>query len=212
MAAPDWLSGLYFFRVPDLRDEVRIQISEANAWPVYVAILALLHDKARRGAHKAAAKAGTLAGVGFKGLARAAGVNRAKARRNVKSLESLGLVTVSKAKPTPGRTGALVFTVTLSPDHMRPKSPKRRVKKKKVMGCAAHPIKPSDGGHGAPPSIEGISLKGNTTTEEPNGSALEGSPLALKKSLTPAERAALHDARIAALRDERLAKLAARAS
>lgn len=203
-SSEDWLSGLYFFRIPDLRDEVRVQITEANAWPVYVAILSLLHDKARRGPHKAEAAAGSLVGVGFKGVARASGLHPDTVRANVKKLAALGLIAISKGKPTPGRTAPSVFTMAVSAEQMRAVRVEKTDPERKSQGRKIRPRKPDSGYKNSTPSKEGISLKGNTTTEQPSGSALGGSPQAEKKSLTRNERLAAHKAKLASEREERL--------
>ena len=132
---PHWLEGRFFVPVPDLSDEVRQQISKGRAWPVFMAIMSLLHDRARRGPReqRAASKAGRIEGVGICGLAAASGQTDRATLRQVRVLEAIGLIRTTQerftqeADPTTGRfvrnyrkVPPKALAMTLADTHLRP--------------------------------------------------------------------------------------------
>jgi hypothetical protein len=139
--ATHWLTGRYFVPMPDLRDEVREQISKGKAWPVFSAIMSLLHSRERRGpkSDRLDAVAGRINGLGVAGLAIAARMSPGAVLRQVRVLEALGLLKTTQAEfttETDRATGKIVrnykrvppkgFQVTIEDRHMRPAGASRR--------------------------------------------------------------------------------------
>lgn len=167
----------WFFKVPDLSDETAAAISRKSAWPTFIGICRAIHDRGRRGtkAEQAAADNGVI-GIGIKALARAAGVDAVTARRQIRKLESLGLVVVhtrgiiEAADPVTGRitanrigrTPAALVYLTVTESHMRPAAAKAAAK---VGDAKRTPSPRSDRVQSASPSKERTKEKRETPPE-----------------------------------------------
>lgn len=152
-----WSKGC-FFKMPNLRDEVKRQISTAAAWAAWHGIFDALNDQQIRGKTteiRINAERGVV-GVGLHAIARAVGVSVSTIRRQVGRLEGLGLVVVHRpqllhvADPTTGkittkqngRTPPAVVYVTVLDEHLRPFR----------KGAKCNPSAPTLRVHNAPPS------------------------------------------------------------
>lgn len=165
-ASTAWSKGC-FFKMPNLRDEVKRQISQASAWAAWHGIFDALNDQQIRGKTteiRVNAERGVV-GVGLHAIARAVGVNVSTIRRQVGRLEGLGLVVVHRpqlihvadpatgkiATKMKGRTPPAVVYVTVVEEHLRPFR----------KGAKCNPSAPRLRVHNATPS------KDNQTNQRP---------------------------------------------
>lgn len=132
----DWASTC-FFKMPNLRDEVKAGISKASAWATWTGIFDAKNDQVVRGRTdevKAAAAAGTIS-VGLYAIARAVGISPSTVRRQARRLQDLGLVVIRQdavlhvhdpatgkiVSKRLGRTPPCTIIVTVTDDHLRPR-------------------------------------------------------------------------------------------
>jgi hypothetical protein len=125
-----------FFKMPNLRDEVKRQVSQASAWAAWHGIFDALNDQRMRGRNEEIrlnAERGVV-GVGIHAIARALGVSKSTVRRQLNKLETIGLVSIfspqlidvrDKAtgrivKKSKGRTPPVIVYVTVTDQHLRP--------------------------------------------------------------------------------------------
>lgn len=170
-------TGRYFFKMPDLRDEVWQAIGKAA--PTLIGICRALHDQGRRGrtvAIRQDAENGKI-GVGLKHIARSMGINPTTVRRHLTILERLGLVVVMRpgilhvtdpatgkiASKQKGRTPPAVVYLTIVESHGRPaKKGAKSAPSAAVMGCKARPIAGSVRVQNAPPSKDANTIEAET--------------------------------------------------
>lgn len=125
-----------FFKIPNLRAEVKRQIGKAKAYAAWYGIFDAMNDQLIRGRTSQAKldAAGGKVGVGIHAIARETGVNPSTIRRQLRRLEQIGLVVMvqtgrlhihdpatgkitTKAK---GRTPPVMVYVTVLDEHLRP--------------------------------------------------------------------------------------------
>lgn len=121
--------------MPDLCDEVRWEISQGRAWPVFNGLIVLLHDLERRGTEpqRAAAVAGRIEHLGVNGLAESIRMSPSAVLRQLRFLERIGVVRTSQetfTTETDTVTGRIVrnyakappkvVELTLTDRHYRP--------------------------------------------------------------------------------------------
>jgi len=138
-----WLQDRFFVPMPDLSDETAWTISQGRSWPVWIAIMRLLHVLERKGETEAIrldAFEGCIRHVGVNGLANTAQMTPTAVLRQLRFLERQGLIRThqddctSEIDPATGRirknfakAPPKVIYVTLRDYHLRPtKSQPRR--------------------------------------------------------------------------------------
>lgn len=135
-ARPTTTDGYFWFRLPDVSDEIAAKITKASAWMAWTAIGRCLHDRKRRGRTEAerTGAANGRAGVGLHALARSVKCDVGTMRRQCRRLAELGLIVIHSpsrldvrdpvtgkiVSKTLGRCRATVIFLTVSEVHQRP--------------------------------------------------------------------------------------------
>lgn len=147
-----WTREVFFFRSPDLRDEVRGQIGAARGvWEELSSSLWRQERKGRSEEVRSAARRGVLMEVGIHGLARFTGRHPTTVARHLARLEELQLVRVHR-QPTrltrdengkivgsAGREYCAVIEVTVTPEHLRPFGARREGGRGRLSARSATP-------------------------------------------------------------------------
>jgi hypothetical protein len=152
-------TGRWFFKMPDVSDEVFQAINDASACGTFMAICRAVHDQERRGrteAVRVAAAAGQI-GIGLHELARITRSSVVTIRKHVDALHQIGVIVQHRrgcqhvADPATGRivtknlgrTPTTLIYLTITNDHLRPAAAKAAAERKR-KGKESVPIPASD--------------------------------------------------------------------
>lgn len=140
-------TGRWWFKMPDVSDEVFRAINAASAWGTFTAICRAVHDEKRRGrteAVRSAAAAGQI-GIGLNQLARITGSSVVTIRKHCQALHQIGVIVQHRrgcqhvADPdtgrivtkNQGRTPTTLIYLTVTNDHLRPAAAKAAAERKR---------------------------------------------------------------------------------
>lgn len=140
-------TGRWFFKMPDVSNEVFRAINAASACGTFMAICQAVHHQKRKGrteAVRAAAAAGQI-GIGLHELARITGSSVVTIRKHVDALHQIGVIVQHRrgcqhvADPdtgrivtkNQGRTPTTLIYLTITNDHLRPAAAKAAAERKR---------------------------------------------------------------------------------
>lgn len=140
-------TGRWFFKMPDLSNELFRAINAANACGTFMAICQAVHDEERRGRTedvRAAAKAGQI-GIGLRELARITGSSVVTIRKHCRELHRIGVIVHHRrgcqivadratgriVTKNLGRTPTTLIYLTVTNDHLRPAAAKAAAERKR---------------------------------------------------------------------------------
>jgi hypothetical protein len=152
-------AGRWFFKMPDMSNEVFRAINAASACGTFMAICQAVHHQHRTGrteAVRAAAATGQI-GIGLRELARITGSSVVTIRKHVDALHQIGVIVQHRrgcqhvADPATGRivtkhqgrTPTTLIYLTIMNDHLRPAAAKAAAERKR-KGKESVPIPASD--------------------------------------------------------------------
>lgn len=141
-------TGRWFFKMPDMSNEVFRAINAASACGTFMAICQAVHHQHRKGrteAVRAAAAAGQI-GIGLHELARITGSSVVTIRKHVDALHQIGVIVQHRrgcqhvADPATGRivtkhqgrTPTTLIYLTITNDHLRPAAAKAAAERKRT--------------------------------------------------------------------------------
>jgi len=141
-------TGRWFFKMPDMSNEVFRAINDASACGTFMAICQAAHDQERRGrteAVRVAAAAGQV-GIGLRELARITGSSVVTIRKHCQALHQIGVIVQHRrgcqhvADPETGRivtknrgrTPTTLIYLTITNDHLRPAAAKAAAERKRM--------------------------------------------------------------------------------
>ena len=148
-------AGRWFFKMPDMSNEIFRAINAASACGTFMAICQAVHHQGRKGrteAVRAAAATGQI-GIGLRELARITGSSVVTIRKHVDALHQIGVIVQHRrgcqhvADPATGRivtkhqgrTPTTLIYLTIVNDHLRPAAAKAAAERKR-MGKESVPI------------------------------------------------------------------------
>ena len=141
-------AGRWFFKMPDMSNEIFRAINNASACGTLMAICQAVHDQERRGrteAVRAAAATGQI-GIGLRELARITGSSVVTIRKHCQALHQIGVIVQHRrgcqhvADPDTGRivtkhqgrTPTTLIYLTVMNDHLRPAAAKAAAERKRI--------------------------------------------------------------------------------
>lgn len=140
-------TGTWFFRMPDLSNEVFQAINAASACGTFMAICQAVHDQEWRGRTEAVrvAASGGQIGLGLRELARITGSSVVTVRKHCQSLHQIGVIVQHRrgcqhvADPATGRivtkhegrTPTTLIYLTITDNHLRPAAAKAAAERKR---------------------------------------------------------------------------------
>jgi predicted transcriptional regulator len=157
-AGSAWSKDCYF-KIPNLRAEVKRQIGKANAYAAWHGIFDAMNDQLIRGrTDQAKIDAATgKVGVGIHAIARETGVDPSTIRRQLRRLEKIGLIVMVQTgrlhihdpatgkitTKSKGRTPPVMVYVTVLDEHLRPFKRKGALCNPSGGGLKVHNANPS---------------------------------------------------------------------
>jgi hypothetical protein len=175
-------TGRWFFKMPDMSNEIFRAINDASACGTFMAICQAAHDQERRGRTEAVrvAAAGGQIGIGLRELARITGSSVVTIRKHCQALHQIGVIVQHRrgcqhvADPATGRivtknqgrTPTTLIYLTIMNDHLRPAAAKAAAERKR-RGTEIDPPPVTSKDNFFTPSIESSTELGENTATHP---------------------------------------------